>query len=879
LVASVNNINIGLMNFNTTQGGNITYAMEDIATAKDAFTTELMTYTPSTWTPLSETLYEAARYYRGEGVVYGTSSVSTARQASDSSKYKSPIEHQCQENVIVLLTDGQPTEDTHANSKIPDLPGFSSATGSSSCANDHGSTNGKCLDELAQYLFEADQSSDLINDQSVSTYTIGFDLEDTDILSDMARLGNGQYYPADNATSLTSAFTSIINDVLSSATTLTAPAVSVNAFNRTTHRNELYYSVFQPSEEPHWNGNLKKYKIDFSSGDPVILDADGKYAIDASSGFFRESSKSYWTPADIPSDGEDVASGGAASQLDENRKVYTYSGTDAPSNASLATDANTVTGTNTAITDAMLGPNFDGTDPTRSELLEWARGMDVKDEFDGTARPIMGDPLHSRPAVVQYGGTENDPKLVIFFGTNDGYLHAIDEKTGKEIFSFIPQELLPNLVTLYESNAATPRPYGLDGSPTVWVKDDNEDGIISDADHVYLYIGMRRGGKHYYALDVTDTSAPVLMWMIDGEDSNGKFAELGQTWSEPVVSKVKHEDLEKTVLIFGGGYDEDQDSNNTRQHDTEGRALYIVDAKTGKRLWWAGPADSSADLKLEHMTNSIPANVNVLDVDSDHLADIVYVGDTYGQLWRFDINNEAETFKVTGGRIAELSGDAAQDNRRFYHAVDVAYSVRPGKSPYLSLVIGSGYRAHPLDEAIEDRIYMLRDGYVFSAPDTYTTVEESGLHDATLNILGQGDTEEKRNEARVELAERSGWYIKLNETSGEKVLARALIIRGTAIVTTYAPDNSISSTNTCGPNAGTGTVYYLNLADATPTHDLDESDEDYTRADRKIVLKRSGIPPSPTFLITEGGNTGLIATEAFGDLDTERWFKTYWFRR
>ncbi len=152
------------------------------------------------------------------------------------------------------------------------------------------------------------------------------------------------------------------------------------------------------------------------------------------------------------------------------------------------------------------------------------------------------------------------------------------------------------------------------------------------------------------------------------------------------------------------------------------------------------------------------------------------------------------------------------------------------------------------------------------------------MYDATENLIGQGSVDQ-RNDERETLASGSGWYIKLNETSGEKVLARALIIRGTAIVTTYAPDNSTSTANTCGPNAGTGTVYYLNLADATATHDLDESDGDYTRADRKFVLERSGIPPAPTFLITEKGNTGLIATEDFGDLDTERWFKTYWFRK
>ena len=76
-----------------------------------------------------------------------------------------------------------------------------------------------------------------------------------------------------------------------------------------------------------------------------------------------------------------------------------------------------------------------GDTPALTDMINWMRGADVKDE-DGdpatTVRYAMGDPLHSRPAAVVYGGTPQSPISVIYTATNDGYLHAVDAQTGEE---------------------------------------------------------------------------------------------------------------------------------------------------------------------------------------------------------------------------------------------------------------------------------------------------------------------------------------------------------------------------------------------------------------------------------------------------------------
>ena len=50
--------------------------------------------------------------------------------------------------------------------------------------------------------------------------------------------------------------------------------------------------------------------------------------------------------------------------------------------------------------------------------------------LDSTVRNAMGDPLHSQPAAVVYGGTAADPDLIVYMATNDGYLHAINPIDG-----------------------------------------------------------------------------------------------------------------------------------------------------------------------------------------------------------------------------------------------------------------------------------------------------------------------------------------------------------------------------------------------------------------------------------------------------------------
>src|SRR5690606_32499907 len=119
---------------------------------------------------------------------------------------------------------------------------------------------------------------------------------------------------------------------------------------------------------------------------------------------------------------------------------------------------------------------------------------------------------------------------------NEGKLHAIDGETGQEKFAFIPKSMLNILPGTLANTVGDDKLYGIDGPITVWIKDDDDDGIIESGDHVYLYFTLRRGGREVYALDVTDPDKPKYLWSISG--GSGVFAELGQTWSAPKHTQV-----------------------------------------------------------------------------------------------------------------------------------------------------------------------------------------------------------------------------------------------------------------------------------------------------------------------------------------------------
>ena len=829
LAGSVNGVKIGLMRFNASNGGRLVHPVSDVTANRDALLQAIESLSPSGVTPMAETMYEAALYFLGQPPRFGSDDVGVNADGH----YISPVAEPCQKSYIVYLTDGEPSNDTDAAHLAPQLPNFGSLAGP--CA---GAGDGTCLPELARYLYEIDLAPDLDGKQNVVTYTIGFTL-DLPLLAATAEQGGGRYYLANDTQSLSRVLTNIVTAILETQATFTAPAVSVNSFNRTQHLNELFVTVFQPSQTLHWPGNLKKYRL--RAEDATIVDANGRPAVD-DTGFFSPDAQSFWSPEP---DGQRVTLGGAANRLPSpaDRRVFTY--LPEHPNPILVAPSNAIRADNGLLTASVLGVE---TADEREAVIRFIRGEDVGDiDNDGNRtepRNRLGDPLHSQPATLVYGGTpssSNTNDAVVFFATNDGFLHAIDASTGVEKWAFVAPEFLASQARLLVNEASAQKHYGIDGNLRLQLVNADHDGIIDPTagEKVYLFFGLRRGGRAYYALDVTNPDAPELVWRLDHTDLPG----LGQTWSSPVPTKIKAGSDERYVVIFAGGYDEAQDNYEPRT-DHFGNALYIVDSETGELIWHG--ARSGGTREFPDMRYSIPADVKVIDLDADGFADRMYAADMGGQIWRFDIfNGEPASNLVTGGVIARL-GSAGIDNptradtRRFYYAPDVALATTRAGT-FLHIGIGSGYRAHPNETDNENRFYALRD----NEPFRHLTQSEF----AARRVIREQDlvdiTDRDAPDAAVEPGS-DGWMLRLRP--GEKVLAEARTFNNAVFFTTFTP-SSEQEANSCEPRLGTNRLYIVNLFDGEPvTHLVSPIDDGELTLDGRAVEFRGSLPSEVSFL-------------------------------
>jgi len=841
---NMSGVNVALMNFNFNDGGSVIHAMEELETSRDALNDKVDALSAVGGAQQAEVLYEAGQYLAGRKVDYGDVQANNLSVAESrlggvitSDIYGSPLNSEGQNNYVVLMTDGVANKDDSVNDKITSLPGYAQLVGTP-C--DDGGPDDTCLNNMAEYMFKADLRPGVDGQQNVITHVIGITVDEP-LLESTAERGGGKYFVADDTANLARALGDLTKDFTRTASLFTSPTVPVNTFNRSERLDTVYLSMFEPANTAHWPGNLKRYATqEVDDGNSVILvDANNKNALDSDAGFISDQAVSFWSAPLV--DGANVQMGGAASQLPDpdNRRLFTNINGDV-----LGDPGNAVQVSNSDISAAMLGAPAE----QRDEIIEWALGRDIRDSNgDGStadARQAMGDPLHVQPVTVVYGENEATSDTVIFVSTNDGYLHAIDAANGRELWAFIPERLLGRLYELSLNEPAANKQYGLDG----------EIRVVLQNNRKILLFGMRRGGEAVFAVDVTSKNSPKILWEIDSRRAG--FLDLGQTWSAPTVAQVNVGGSRRTVVIFAGGYDSGQD-NRTFRTDKIGNAVYMIDLLDGSLIWSGGSASaqSSHDLQLARMNFSIPAEMRILDINDDELADRMYVGDMGGQLWRFDIiNGNGPGSLVEGGVLASLgaadiSGEIpATEVRRFYNTPDVVRVISDEKI-FLAINLGSGYRAHPLDGgavAADDEFFSIRDFHVFDTLD-------SGDYGSPLT-RDQLPHIAPTNCPSTLLPEDPGWRLGMVQGDGEKVLSPALTVANNLFFTSFTP---INTGNSCVPAGGLKRLYQVSVLDGCALTNMDVPlDERELTEPEPFIEVGYGAPVAPSFT-PEGACTGL----------------------
>lgn len=487
----------------------------------------------------------------------------------------------------------------------------------------------------------------------------------------------------------------------------------------------------------------------------------------------------------------------------------------------------------------------------------------------------MGGSIHSLPVQLTYNGTLDDNgnltsarEQSILYGTMEGGLHIVDASSGIEQMVFVPADILNDPVAskalvVGQSDASAPA-HGMDGA---WVSDPaynittvgSGSSAVSKvtAKQMNIYGGMRMGGSSYYGLDVLSPTSPKLLFRIGADQTD--YSRMGQSWSKPVLANIRYNGSIRRVLIVGGGYDQCYEKPNITLTDAcftngkaKGNAVYIIDAKTGQRLWWTSDTGSNTD--NANMKHSIVSRISTLDRDADGLVDHLYFGDLGGQIFRVDLNNNQtktnSTYSSFGVRVVRLANLATNDSTydgtndytggnapRFYEPPTVTIHDY-GIHTFITVGIASGDRSTPLDVyPLTGREGMLPASALSGRPvnNVYGIIDrdfvKKNLMSLTDNQLETKDitrTGLRKNPQILRTGEtrvaqiffpttgvgKGGWYRSLSSTSdgtekannsfrikgGLKAFEEPMAITGNLIIPVYDPQGTgIVAADPCLP--------------------------------------------------------------------------------
>lgn len=367
----------------------------------------------------------------------------------------------------------------------------------------------------------------------------------------------------------------------------------------------------------------------------------------------------------------------------------------------------------------------------------------------------MGAVMHSKPILLTQEGktkydtvnkviTYEDRDDLIVFGTTQGLLHVVragknasDTDAGKEVFVFVPNEVIENQASgfLNQDNQSSTLGYGIDGQWTAYTEyvtksgtNANEPVVTVNGGKQWIYGGLRMGGKSYYALDLSNVTAtggtPKLKFHINPTGTcsatNGLGC-MGQSWSKPTIGWVNWQGKRKLVMFVGGGYDSRYESSadNTPSGTDAGAGVYMFDANDGSLLWWASANAGSSNTAtnqtyVENMTRSVVSGIKTIDRNSDGIVDNLYFGDLGGQLWRVDLNASASSGKADGinfaKRVVRILDASGTDAPRFY--ATPTFTIHNSTSGmFAAITIGSGNLSFPMSAKTNsnDAVYVVYD--------------------------------------------------------------------------------------------------------------------------------------------------------------------------
>lgn len=456
-----------------------------------------------------------------------------------------------------------------------------------------------------------------------------------------------------------------------------------------------------------------------------------------------------------------------------------------------------------------------------ANYISYLRGDTAQElENDGAYRNrqhLLGDIINSKPVAVgapafPYHDVYNpdyaafktkysERKTVVYVGANDGMLHAFDGSiddvtSGHELFAYVPSFVYGDSKTAGTSGLASlgksvySHRYFVDSTPDYFDVDLSRTKGATEQDpdwRTLLIGGLGKGGKGYYAIDVTDpttwTGEPEVAGKVLWEFTDPR---MGYSYGRPSVVKTKKHGW---VVIFTSGY------NNS---DGVGY-FFIVNPRNGELLdAVATPKDSVGPLNMGEHTAYVPDY-------SDMTADAVYAGDLMGNVWRLDLTRADGDYEPPEpiARLINTAGDPQPVTVRPLVEVDPS-----SKKRYVLIGTGKLLADSDMRNSSVQSFYAIVDGKgaygKFYTKSTLPSgvgfpIERDELERNTNLLEGIGSKP----------ASAMGWYFDLPTSNG---IAQRVNVTPTANRGIVAFVANLPNGEACDPG-GSGTVYAATFSD------------------------------------------------------------------
>lgn len=660
---------------------------------------------------------------------------------------------------------------------------------------------------------------------------------------------NNTYFTGERPDTLISSLRKVFDNIRDRAETSAAAGLTSNDITTTGGAFTVQY------DSATWTGDVLGREISFDTSGALVV------------------SDTRWNAA------AKLETQAAGSGWETGRKIVSYN----PTSARGVEFVYAAAPSDTTLSATQLG-HLGSTATEREDQIRYIRG-DRTNETGTSPKyrardKLLGDIVDAKPVFVGGPGEDYSDQFnpgfstfvtnrktrtpVVYVAANDGMLHALHgdlasgtTNGGRELFAFIPSFAISG-----PSVPATPSVDGIvarssptyahrhlmNATPAVTSVDFNRTVGMSGTSpdwRTLLVGGLGKGGKGFYALDITNPAdwtsqnavAGKVLWEFSHPD-------LGFSFGQPIIVKTaKH----GWVVIVTSGY------NNTTSTTVANRGrgyLFVLNARTGALLEQIGTSaavgSESDPIGMAHATAFI--------VDrGDSTADAVYAGDLKGNLWRFDLRGSPSSYP-SATRMAQLvDGDGNAQ----------PITTKPRLAVYPDTIerwvfVGTGRLLDESDRANEQQqsFYAIRDGL-------QTRFYESGTLPGGVSFpvdrdnmvaLSYEDLDNENPQRIYDDAKPMGWFLDFNgendEGHTERVIFDPAVGNGIVTFATQYPNP-----DPCAPGV-TSRIYAIDFYTGV-SRLLDTTGESITYFQSDNVLLQ------PDITTNYGGNNGAGSTNIF----------------